>query len=158
MRRSLAALGLAATAVVSGCATLGMATNFHEPIVNFRDARVTGLGLNGGAVEVVLSVYNPNHFKLEGTRLTYNLMVDSTSLGSGAYDQRFTVQDRDSSIVTLPLTFTYKGVGAASRQLMQTGQVKYRVLGDITVATPLGNFTRPYDRTGRFSTLTGSSR
>jgi hypothetical protein len=26
------------------------------------------------------------------------------------------------------------------------------------VATPLGNFTRPYDQTGRFSTLGGTSR
>jgi hypothetical protein len=34
--------------------------------------------------------------------------------------------------------------------------VNYRVLGDVTVATPVGNFTRPYDRTGRFSTLSGA--
>jgi len=32
-----------------------------------------------------------------------------------------------------------------------------RVLGDVTVSTPLGNFTRPYDQTGRFSTLSGSA-
>ena len=63
-----------------------------------------------------------------------------------------------SSIVTLPLSFTYAGVGEAGRQLMNTGSVNYRVLGDVTVATPLGNFTRPYDQTGRFSTLSGRAR
>jgi hypothetical protein len=36
---------------------------------------------------------------------------------------------------------------------MNTGSVNYRVMGDVTVGTPLGNFTRPYDQTGRFSTL-----
>jgi hypothetical protein len=36
--------------------------------------------------------------------------------------------------------------------------VNYRVLGDVTVGTPIGSFTIPYDRTGRFSTLGGTSR
>jgi len=138
----------------AGCATLGKAT-FKEPVVHFQDARITGLGLNGGSLEVKLSLYNPNGFTLDGTRLTYKLMVDSVTFGTGALADRFTVQEKDSTIVTLPLQFTYAGVGAAGRQLMNTGAVNYRVLGDVTVGTPLGNFTRPYDQTGRFSTLSG---
>jgi LEA14-like dessication related protein len=141
----------------AGCATLGKAT-FKEPIVHFQDARITGLGLTGGQVEVKLSLYNPNGFKLDGTRLTYKLMVDSVNFGSGALADRFTVQEKDSTIVTLPLSFTYAGVGEAGRQLMNTGAVNYRVTGDVTVGTPLGNFTRPYDQTGRFTTLRGGQR
>jgi len=141
----------------AGCATLGRAT-FKEPIVHFQDARITGLGLNGGSLEVKLSVYNPNSFRLDGTRLTYKLMVDSVTFGTGAIEDRFSVQEKDSTIVTLPLQFTYLGVGEAGRQLMNTGSVNYRVLGDVTVGTPLGNFTRPYDQTGRFSTLSGRGR
>ncbi len=142
---------------VAGCATLGRAT-FKEPIVHFQDARVTGLGLTGGSLEVKLSVFNPNGFRLDGTRLTYKLLVDSVTFGAGAIEDRFTVQENDSTIVTLPLQFTYSGVGEAGRQIMNTGSVNYRVLGDVTVGTPLGNFTRPYDQTGRFSTLGGRSR
>ncbi len=56
----------------------------------------------------------------------------------------------------LPLSFSYAGVGAAGRQLMQTGSVEYRVKGDITFGTPIGSFTRPYDQRGRFSTLSGA--
>jgi len=67
----------------AGCATLGKAT-FKEPVVHFQDARITGLGLNGGSLEVKLSLYNPNSFKLDGTRLTYKLMVDSVTFGTGA--------------------------------------------------------------------------
>ncbi len=157
MRRMFVGLSLAAGAALGACATLGRAT-FREPVVNFKDARVTGLGLSGGAVEIVLSVYNPNNFRLDGTRLTYRLLVDSVQFGDGAYDQRFTVQEKDSSVIRLPLSFTYRGVGEAGRQLIQTGSVRYRVVGDLTVATPLGNFTRPYDQTGRFSAFTGASR
>ena len=157
MRRALVGITLAATAVIAGCATLGRAV-FREPVVNFRDARITGLGLSGGAVDIVLSVYNPNSFRLEGSRITYNLVVDSVPFGSGAYDQRFTIQEGDSTVIRLPLSFTFAGIGAAGRQLIQTGQVNYRVRGDLTVATPLGNFTRPYDQTGRFTTFRGTSR
>ena len=140
---------------LAACATLGKAV-FKEPVVRFQDARVTGLGITGGSLELKLSVYNPNGFRLDGTRLTYNVLVDSVTFGSGALTQQFTVQENDSTIVTLPLEFTYAGIGQAGRQLMNTGAVNYRVIGDVTVGTPLGNFTRPYDQTGRFSTLSGS--
>jgi len=72
----------------AGCATLGMA-KFKEPVVHFQDARITGLGVTGGSVEVKLSLYNPNGFKLDGERLTYKLMVDSVTLGTGALADRF---------------------------------------------------------------------
>ncbi len=159
MRRFVRLFGAAAVEVATmagaGCARLGLG-GFKEPVVTFRDLRVSGLGVTGGSLDVLLSVYNPNAFKLEGTRLTYRLMVDSTPLGSGALDERFTVQKGDSTVVRLPVSFTYAGLGAAGRQLIQSGAVNYRVLGDVTVATPLGNFTRPYDRTGRFAAFSGA--
>jgi LEA14-like dessication related protein len=141
----------------AGCATLGHGS-FKEPIVHFQDARITGAGITGGSVEVRLSVYNPNGFKLDATRLTYKLMIDSTTVGTGALAQPFKVEKNDSSIVTLPVSFSYAGLNAVGRQLMNNGTVNYRVLGDITVGTPLGHFTRPYDQTGRFNTLSGASR
>jgi LEA14-like dessication related protein len=151
-RFGVAVVGLAV--VAAGCSMLGK-QSFQEPVVTFKDAKITGLGFDGGAVEIQLSVYNPNHFRLDGTRLTYNLSVDSIPFGTGSYDQRFTVEEKDSSIVRLPLSFTYAGVGEAGRQLLRTGSVNYRVNGDVTVATPIGRFTRRYDQTGRFTTLAG---
>lgn len=149
-RKSIAAF--AALIAITGCASLGMLGGFKEPIVNFQNVEIKGLGLSGGSMDIVLSVYNPNAFKLEGTRLTYRLFAgDSMSVGQGALDSRFVVQDRDSTIVRLPLDFTYAGIGGVGRQILSTGTVNYRVLGDITLSTPIGNFTRPYDRTGRFT-------
>ena len=66
--------------------------------------------------------------------------------------------ENDSSLVRLPVRFTYVGLGAAGRSLLMAGTVNYRVRGDFTVATPLGNFTRPYDRTGRYSSVSGNGR
>jgi LEA14-like dessication related protein len=150
-----AVLVLAAT-IATACASLGRSV-FSEPVVTFKNVRVNGLGLDGGSLDVVLNVYNPNGFKLDATRLTYQLLVgDSVRLGEGALDGRFTVQKDDSTEVRLPVTFSYRGLGAAGQQLIRSGTVNYRVKGDVTVATPIGNFTRPYDRTGRFAALTGA--
>jgi LEA14-like dessication related protein len=143
-------LGLALTTVA--CASIG-STVFREPLVTYKDAVITGLGISGGSIEVVLSIYNPNTFRLDGTGLTYRLAVDSVPFGNGILSDRFTVQEGDSTTVRLPLSFTYAGVGQAGRQLIQTGSVQYTVSGEITVGTPIGSFTRPYTGKGRLTTM-----
>jgi len=154
MRRPKLLAMMAMVFAVSACATLGRGI-FQEPIVNFRDLRVRGLGLTGGSIDVFLNVYNPNQFRLDATRLSYRLLVGEDEIGVGALDQRFTVQDGDSTTVRIPIDFSYSGIGSVARQMMSRGAVDYRVMGDVTVATPLGNFTRPYSGTGRFSALGG---
>jgi LEA14-like dessication related protein len=158
MRKFVLSMTLAAVAAtVGGCATLGRRA-FKEPDVTFRELRVNGLGLTGGSLEVLLSVYNPNSYKLDATRLTYNLMLDSVQFASGAIDEKFTVQDRDSTIVRLPIDFQWRGIGEAGRQLLNRGAVNYLVRGDVTVGTPLGSFTRPYSQHGSYTALRGATR
>ncbi|MGI8498219.1 MAG: LEA type 2 family protein [Gemmatimonadaceae bacterium] len=146
----------AALAACGGCATMGKAA-FKEPAVTFKDVKVNGVGLTGGSVDIVLNVYNPNGYRLDATRMTYQLMVDTIPFGTGALDQRFTVQSNDSSQVRLPLNFQWAGMSSALRSLLNTGSVPYRVKGDITVGTPVGNYTIPYDRSGHFNSLGGTS-
>ena len=153
-RTKLAAAALAVFAI-AGCATLGMG-GFKEPVVTFKDLRVRGLGLTGGSLDAYLNVYNPNGFKLDATRLTYNVSVGSNQLGTGVLDSRFTVQNHDSTTIRIPVDFTYAGIGGAARQMMQSGSVPYTVTGDVSVATPVGNFTVPYSGTGRFSAFGGA--
>jgi LEA14-like dessication related protein len=152
------ALVVAASAAIAGCSALGKAA-FKNPVVNLKDVAVRGVGLTGGTLDVKLSVYNPNHYRLDATRLTYrvNMAGDSLTVATGSYDSRFTVQDNDSATVTIPVNFTYAGLGAAGRSILNTGAVNYHVLGDVTVGTPVGNFTVPYSSNGRF-TATGMAR
>ena len=157
-RRSRLLVFGALVAASAGCASLGMLGSFIEPVVNFKDLRLTGLGLQGGSLELVLGVYNPNRFDLEGVRLSYQLTVDDVQFGEGALDTRFIVPRGDTTDVRLPLSFTFAGVGAAGRQIVQIGAVNYTVNGDITVATPLGNFTRPYAQQARFTVFGGTQR
>jgi LEA14-like dessication related protein len=149
--RKLAVLVL--TLGAAACSTLGRQA-FQNPVVNLRDVRVLGLGTSGGQLEVQLSVYNPNNYRLDATRLTYRVFVgDSVGLASGALDTRATVQATDSTIVKVPVSFTYSGLGAAATQLLRTGAVNYRVAGDVTVGSVVGNFTVPYSASGNFNTM-----
>lgn len=156
MTKSRVVLAVAALAL-TGCATLGRAA-FKEPQVVLREIAVTGVGLSGGSLDVVLAVHNPNGYKLDALRMSYRVDIDSTNVGAGELDQRFIVPSKDSSIVRVPVRFTYAGLGAAGRALLTSGIVNYRVRGDFTVATPLGNFTRPYDRIGRYTSVAGNRR
>ena len=72
---------LVAVAAIGACATLGMGT-FREPIVTFKDLKVRGLGLSGGTLDAYVNVYNPNGFRLDATRLTYNVLVGQNQLGA----------------------------------------------------------------------------
>jgi LEA14-like dessication related protein len=161
MRKLAVAASVAAAVMLAagvGCSSLGRAA-FEQPVVHLRDVRIRGLGLTGGSLDVLLSVYNPNHYRLDATRLTYKVALagDSVTLATGAIDSRFTVQDRDSTTVTIPVSFTYSGIGSAGRSILGTGAVDYHVMGDVTVASTVGNFTVPYSQTGRFTT-TGVAR
>lgn len=158
MRTLLLAATFAVTAAgATGCASLGRQA-FASPKVTFQEMRLNGLGLTGGSLDVVLNVENPNGYRLDATRMTYKLFIDTIPFGEGTVDQRLTVDEKSQTTVRIPVSFSYSGVGAAGRALIQNGTVPYRVTGDLTVATPVGNFTRPYDMTGRYSILSGGSR
>lgn len=158
MRRLMWGAATAAIAITTGCSMLGKQA-FQQPIVHLQDVRVNGIGLTGGNLDVRLSVYNPNGYRMDATRMSYNVVVgDSVRFATGTVDSRFTVNGNDSSVVTIPVSFTYAGIGAAGRQMINTGGVSYRVNGDVTVGTVVGNFTVPYTSTGRFNALGGNSR
>lgn len=158
MRRMMLGAATAAIAITAACSTLGRAA-FQQPVVQLKDVALQGVGLTGGQLAVKLNVFNPNGYRLDATRLSYNVQVgEDVNLATGILDSRFTVQSGDSTTVTIPVSFTYAGIGAAGRQLINSGAVPYRVQGDVTVGTVVGNFTVPYSSTGRFTAFGGNSR
>jgi LEA14-like dessication related protein len=158
MRKLAMVLAVSAAMASAGCSMLGRAA-FKEPVVTLKTVNLRGVGLTGGSLDVTLAVENPNHFRLDATRLTYKVMMggDSITVASGALDKLFSVQEGATSDVTIPVDFTYAGLGAAGRSLLNTGADANHVMGDVTVGSPIGNFTVPYSSTGRFTT-TGAAR
>ena len=155
MRKLVLLMAGVALAAGAACKSLGKGS-FAQPVVTVKNVAVTGVGLTGGSLDVNLNVYNPNGFALDAQRLTYQLFVDTVQFGTGATDARLHVGSKDSATIRVPVDFNWSGLGQVGRDLMNKGTVNYRVKGDLTVGSGLGNYTIPYDRTGRFSTISGS--
>jgi LEA14-like dessication related protein len=158
MKRLARKVVLATAVAVAACSYLGKQA-FEQPIVHLQKVEIVGIGLTGGSLNVDLSVYNPNHYRLDASRLTYRVLLnaDSVELASGTLDQQFTVKDNDSTVVRIPVNFSYSGVNAAGKALLNTGAVTYHVMGDVRVGSTVGSFTVPYSSFGRFTT-TGAVR
>lgn len=118
--------------------------SFRTPTVELRDVKLRGIGLEGGSLDLVLDVYNPNEYRLDATRLTYTLLAESTFVASGEVNKRVTLTGREHNDISLPLTFTMKELLGAAEIIVRKGSVNYTVKGEVTVDTPFGSTTRPY--------------
>ena len=161
MRRFTIAAALTSIVIVGACGGGGGGTRtyappvpFYSPTVGLRDVKMGSVGILGGSMDIELNVYNPNDYALVAPRVSYRVMVESMTIGTGVFDSDITVSSMDSARVRVPVPFTYKGVSAAGRLAAGTGTVNYRVLGQIVVGTPYGRLAAPYDRVGQYAAIT----
>jgi LEA14-like dessication related protein len=151
------------TAIAAGLALGGCRAAadrvFTPPTVALRGVRVRALGLDGGAVDVVVTVKNPNPYRLSAQRVGYRLLVDdSVEVGRGETTVAYTLDPRDSAEVRLPLDVSWRDLRAAGERALADGTVTYRVTGEIAAQTPIGMHTFPFDGHGRFVALSGGGR
>ena len=145
-RRGLvAALALVATV---GCRDL-VRRAFSPPRAAFRRIELQQLGLGGGRVAVMLELYNPNGYALTATGARYHLFVDdSFPVGDGATTDTVHVAAHDSALVRLPLDVQWSQLRAAGVDVLRAGSARYRIAGDIDVATPVGTYAVPLEARG----------
>ena len=146
------AVALATITMAAGCQTLARQA-FTNPVVEVKDVKITGVGPQGGSLNVILDVYNPNEYRLDASRITYEVWVDTSQVATGAIDKLVTLSERGRSEVVVPVAFTFAAVRNALLQMTLRGTLDYRVKGQFTVVTPFGNITRPYSGTGRLDAL-----
>lgn len=143
---------LAGVLALSGCARMARSA-FQNPTVELRDIVVKGVGFQGGSLDVVLDVYNPNDYRIDASRVTYTVFADTLKVATGEVTKMVTLSNRKSNTVTLPVTFSLRELQQAAGILLQRGSVDYTVQGDFTLATPFGSITRPYKSKGRYDSL-----
>lgn len=128
----------AVVALLAGCATVRNALNFHEPEIALEEINVTGLGLTGGTLDLVFDVYNPNTYRLRSTRLEVGLTLENTDFGEALIDKPLDLSPENHSRVIMPVRFTWSGVGAAARALLEKQALDYGLTGAVLLDTPLG--------------------
>ncbi len=141
--------GLVLAAAVSLAACAGIPKNILDPEVQLNEVVVRGMGLTGGTMDLVVDVYNPNHFTLRGTRMQAGFDVDSVHVGDITYGDEFRIGGTDTTRVVLPLRFTWTGASAALQSALAYGDIPYTMRGQVTVATPAGDKVIPFTRQGR---------
>jgi LEA14-like dessication related protein len=121
-----------------GLACSGLPLNFKDPDIRLDRAVVRGVRLSGGNLDLIVKVDNPNNFTLHGTRLQLGLDVEGSHLGDVTYDNDFAVQENGETTLTLPLSFTWSGVGSAVRAALGYGELPYKMKGQATIKLPAG--------------------
>jgi LEA14-like dessication related protein len=139
--------GVLAAAVLCGCA--GLQELFREPDVHLQRVVVQNVGLTGGTLNLLVGVYNPNAFDVQGTRLNLGLDVEQSHVGDVVYDNDFQTQKGDTTVLTLPLTFAWSGVAGAVRTALNAGELPYTINGRLSVATPIGPRDVTFSHQGR---------
>lgn len=149
-RRSLARVVPLCAMLLAGCGA--EKALWTPPAVAFRGVALDGVGPLGGRMRVRLLVRNANPYALTTTALRYRLLVrDTVEIARGSDAERRTVAARDSVIVDLPLDVSWKGLQAAGGALATQGAVAYRLVGDVTLDTPIGARTVSFDEQGQFA-------
>lgn len=122
----------------------GCMPRVERPEVSLAGARVASLGLSGGVIDVRLSVYNPNGFRLRASGLTYDLDFENPDaeqewldFADGRIDRDVRIGPGETVEVTVPVEFTYRGLGDIVRGLMERGTFDYRVSGSVALEGPV---------------------
>ena len=133
---------------LAGCASLARQA-FTAPVVDVKDVRVRNIGLTGGTLDVTLNLQNPNEYRLDARKITYEFYVDTTRVVTGEVDRMVTLEEKGVTQLVVPVTFGYAELGIAMREYLAKGALDYRVVGQFTLVTPFGSITRPYSGRGR---------
>jgi LEA14-like dessication related protein len=135
------------TVLATGCAGIG--DIFKEPDLRLDEVIVRGVGLNGGTLDFIVDVHNPNNFDLRGTGLRVGFDVEDSHLGDIEYDEDFSVERGDTTRLRLPLHFSWAGVGSAVRSALGYGEIPYKMKGELSIQTPFGRRAVPFSKEGR---------
>ena len=137
---------------LAACATLARSM-FATPIVELKDVRMKAIGFQGGSMDIILDVTNPNDYRLDATHLTYNLFVDTMKVAFGEVNKTTTLEPHKKNEVVVPVSFSMQELIRATQLMSRSGGVDYRVTGLVTAATPSGSFTREYEGKGHFDDI-----
>jgi len=135
--RRVLSWALCATTVALAACSVVQRFAFTPPAVALETVTVTGVSLSGGSLTLHFDVENPNPYALHGTEFSVDVELEGTPFGRVSRDEPLTLPSTTHSRVDLDLQFTWAGVGAAARGIIDRGAVSYGLRGRFLVDTPI---------------------
>jgi LEA14-like dessication related protein len=133
--------------ILPGCAGIG--DIFNDPEIRLDRVIVRGVGTTGGTLDLMVGIHNPNRFDLRGTKLQLGFDVEDSHVGDIAYEDDFDINPDETTTLTLPVSFTWAGVGSALRAALSYGDIPYKLKGQVTLQTPWGPRAVSFTHEGR---------
>lgn len=124
--------------LTSGCATVQQ-LRFEEPEFDLTSVRIDGLGFTGGSLTLLVDVDNPNAYDLRTGKIDLAIDFEGTRFGEAFLDGSTRFGSQTVTPIELPLSFSWAGVGAGARGLLERGAIGYTLATKLTVDTPLGD-------------------
>ena len=135
---------------VQGCALL-----YQPPAVEIVEVEVVSLGLTSGIAEVALEVTNESGRVMDIRGFLYEIEVMGpdegarwVTLAEGFHDQTLVIQGRVTEEVRIPVPFEYSALGDAIRSLFSSGEIPYRLKGEVWLGGPTLGLQIPFRHEG----------
>lgn len=116
----------------------GCALFFKAPAVRIVGVELESLGVTSGTAEVALEVRNQGRSEMRIRGFLYEIQVASphdgggwNQLAEGFHDESVSIPGGESATVRVPLPFEYSALGDALRRLLSSGDLPYRLKGEV---------------------------
>lgn len=143
MRKLAALLALLVLASCAGLRDLANAA-IQKPRLEFREATLQGLDLEGATIGVGFDLTNPNGFGIDVARVRWGVDVEGTHVADGDLPGGLAIPANGKAPLTIPVHVRFRDVpGIVSLLTSRKDQIQYRVSGSAGVRTPVGVLDLP---------------
>ena len=137
MRKVLTCLSFV---VLTACSVVQNIT-FQRPELELQAIEITSVGFTGGSLNLLVDVFNPNAYDVTTMQIEAGIDLEETHFGDVMLERDIVLTAERHTLVEIPVTFTWAGVGAGARALLERGAVNYTMDSRLRVGTPLGDQT-----------------
>jgi LEA14-like dessication related protein len=143
MRKLALLLPLLALVSCAGLRDLASAA-IQRPTLEFREATVQSVDLEGATIGVSFDLANPNGFGVDLARVSWGVDVEETHLADGVLPGGLKVPAYGKAPLTIPVHVRFRDVpGILTLLTSRRDEIHYKVSGSAGVRTPVGVLDLP---------------
>jgi LEA14-like dessication related protein len=123
------------------------------PVPNVPSIQVSSLNwdqlsLTNVSGTLLLDVGNTNEFPFSLKSLGYDLSLANSSVANGQNHDGLELPAGENGALAIPLSFSPASAGLALLNVLRGDEADYSILGNMSVETPFGPMSIPYEKTG----------
>lgn len=141
MKKVFFALTAVLALSLTGCTSM---TGLKDPKAQIIDVKIETLKMDGGVLNLVCEIENPNSVDLQVDHIEYKLSLNKKELTSSEISQPTKLPANQKTLVQIPISFKYADIFSGLGDLLNAKPVSYSVVGK----AKMGILTLPFEKTG----------